>query len=39
MAGLIYSRHGNPNYTMAEEKLAFLEGAEALAYSMKFSPG
>ncbi|MDT3699927.1 MAG: aminotransferase class I/II-fold pyridoxal phosphate-dependent enzyme [Thermincola sp.] len=26
--GYIYTRYGNPNYTMVEEKLAFLEGAE-----------
>jgi methionine-gamma-lyase len=26
--GYIYTRYGNPNYTMVEEKIAFLEGAE-----------
>jgi methionine-gamma-lyase len=27
--GYIYTRYGNPNYTMVEEKLAFLEEAES----------
>ena len=27
--GYIYTRYGNPNYTMVEEKIAFLEGAES----------
>ncbi len=26
--GYIYTRYGNPNYNMVEEKLAYLEGAE-----------
>ncbi len=27
--GYIYTRYGNPNYTMVEEKIAFLEEAES----------
>ncbi len=27
--GYIHTRYGNPNYTMVEEKIAFLEDAES----------